>query len=153
MTTIPVSMRYLSWALCAAAITYGVYGVYTAGYGKSQAEATARSLQEAERVAPITSEVQRGRADSRVRIVTVTKEIIREVPTFVPADSPGLPGGFRVLHDAAAAGEVPDPSSRADAAPVPAQEAASTVIDNYGSCRDTADQLMKLQQWVKGVSQ
>lgn len=78
-----------------------------------------------------------------------TQTIVRQVPVFVPAGSCDLPGGFRVLHDAAAQGSVPDPAGAADAAPVPAQAAAATVVDNYGTCRETAERLTSLQQWVR----
>jgi hypothetical protein len=46
---------------------------------------------------------------AQVRIRTVTKTIIKEVPVYVQADACPMPAGFRVLHDAAANGEVPDP--------------------------------------------
>lgn len=76
--------------------------------------------------------------------------IVREVPVFVPA-GPVLPGGFRLLHDAAAAnGPVPDPAGIATAAPVPAQTAAATVAGNYGTCHETAQRLTSLQAWVRG---
>ena len=87
----------------------------------------------------------------RVRTVREkAREIVKEVPVYVPADSCPLPSGFRLLHDAAALGvpPVPDAAARADAAPVPAQTAAATVADNYGTCRETAEQLRGLQAWV-----
>lgn len=77
--------------------------------------------------------------------------IVREVPVFVPAGSCELPGGFRLLHDAAAADEpVPDPAGIPDAAPVPAQIAATTVTGNYTTCHETAQRLTSLQDWVMG---
>ena len=87
----------------------------------------------------------------RVRTVREkAREIVKEVPVYVPADSCPMPAGFRLLHDAAALGvpPVPDAAARADAAPVPAQTAAATVADNYGTCRETAEQLKGLQAWV-----
>lgn len=44
---------------------------------------------------------------STTRIQYVTKEVLREVPVLVPVDSCPLPPGWRVLHDAAAAGQAP----------------------------------------------
>jgi len=86
----------------------------------------------------------------RVQVVKGrTQTIIKEVPIYVPADSPLLPAGFRVLHDAAAKGELPDPARIADAAPVPAQDAASTVASNYGQCHETEAQLTALQEWIR----
>ena len=60
-----------------------------------------------------------------------------------------MPGGFRVLHDAAAHGVIPDPARIADAAPVPAAAAAGTVAGNYGTCIENAQRLTDLQAWVR----
>lgn len=88
----------------------------------------------------------------RDRIVTIREKsdaIVQEVPVFVPAGSCELPGGFRLLHDAAAAnGPVPDAAAVADAAPVAAQAAATAVFDNYGTCHETAQRLTSLQDWI-----
>lgn len=83
------------------------------------------------------------------QIAVVTETITKEVPVYVPLDSPALPGGFRVLHDAAARGQVPDPAAIPDAAAVPAQDAASTISKNYGQCREVSARLTLLQDWVR----
>lgn len=86
----------------------------------------------------------------RVQVVQGrTRTIIKEVPVYVSADDPALSGGWRVLHDAAALGEFPDPARVADAAPVPAQDAAATVASNYGQCHETEAQLAALQDWIR----
>ncbi|MFN3914750.1 MAG: hypothetical protein ACK4K3_07505 [Aquabacterium sp.] len=102
------------------------------------------------------------RAESSEKIRTVTKEITREVPTFLPAiPGPGgqpvfLPAGFGLLHDAAALGRPEllrtSSTSGADGAPVRVDSVATTVIDNYGTCRDNADRLEKLQDYVCSVA-
>ncbi len=84
----------------------------------------------------------------RVRIVrergaTIVKEVVR----YVPLDSCPLPGGFRLLHDAAAAGVLPDAARIPDAAPVPAQAATATVIDNYATCLENAETQKGLIEW------
>ena len=88
----------------------------------------------------------------RVRIVREQADaIIREVPVYVPAqcDPDGrLPAGWRVLHDAAASGGAADPAAIAHAQPVAPDAAAETVTRNYGTCRETAEQLIALQAWV-----
>lgn len=86
------------------------------------------------------------------RVTTIREKgdvVVREVPVYVPAGSCDLPSGFRVLHDAAAWGAVPDPSRIPDAAAVPAQDAAGTVAGNYFTCHETAQRLSSLQQWVR----
>lgn len=85
---------------------------------------------------------------AQVQIRTVTKTIIEKVPVYVKADSCDLPGGFRLLVDAAADGVIPDPASLTDAAPVPADVAAESVVSNYGIARENAERLRGLQEWV-----
>lgn len=78
------------------------------------------------------------------------KTIIKKVPVYVPATTPDLPPGFRVLHDAATDGSaVPDAPDLSDGAGVPAQEATATVIDNYTGCRENALKVEGFQQWVR----
>lgn len=85
----------------------------------------------------------------RVQIVrTRGADIVREVPVYVPLDAPDLPGGFRLLHDAAARGDLAGPAGSLDATPVAAQTVARTVAENYITCRLNAEQLMSLQEWV-----
>lgn len=99
--------------------------------------------------AAVSSPIAEQHAKAVVQIRTIYKTITKEVPVYVPSDSCPLPGGFRVLHDAAANGEIPDPASIPDAAIVPAQDAAATVAENYGTCRETAQRLTDLQAWAK----
>lgn len=102
--------------------------------------------------------VQALQAEASVQVVTqyidrvqtvyrTGQTITKEVPVYVPATTPDLPGGFRLLHDAAATGTALDASGGANAPPVSAQDAAATVAENYTSCRATAEQLKALQQW------
>ncbi len=88
------------------------------------------------------------------RVVTIREKgdaIVREVPVFVPAGSCDLPGGFRLLHDAAAAaGPVPEAAGIPDAAPVSAQAATATVAGNYATCHENTARLTSLQDWVLG---
>ncbi|RKQ61245.1 hypothetical protein C8E02_1012 [Vogesella indigofera] len=123
--------------------------------------ATARAAIVRQRRAETTVQVLTKYVD-RVRTVHVAGEtIIKEVPVYVPSDSPALPGGFRVHHDAAALGELPDPALGelpdparvADAAAVPAQDVAATVAANYLTCHENAEQLTALQEWVREQSQ
>lgn len=103
--------------------------------------------------AAITTRVETKYLPAIEKIRTVTVESIKYVDRFVPATAPDLPGGFRVQHDADAQGLVPDPARIADAAAVPAQDAARTVAENYGICLATAKQLEGLQEWVREQQQ
>lgn len=108
--------------------------------------------------AQAVARVDAERVESAERIRTVTKETIREIPTYLPAAAVAassvnclLPAGWGLLHDAAATGTPPSDyaaTSRADATPVTPQAAAETVIENYGTSIDTADRLTHLQDYV-----
>lgn len=138
-------------ALAGALLAFG--WVKGASHEQAKADAanlsaTARTAIVRQRQAEATVQVLTKYVD-RVRTVHVAGEtIIKEVPVYVPADSPDLPGGFRLHHDAAALGELPNPARIADAAPVPAQDVAATVAANYLTCRENAEQLTALQEWV-----
>lgn len=83
------------------------------------------------------------------KIRTVFKTIIKEVPTYVSINDCPMSPGFRVFHDAAANGEVPDASRIADAAAVPAPDVANTVAANYQVCHTNSARLTGLQEWVR----
>lgn len=107
----------------------------------------------------------RRQAETTVRVVThyvdrvkVVREkgdvIIKEVPVYVSPEADAacvLPRGFVRLHDAAAAGVVPDPARDADAtaAGITLSAVAGTVADNYTRCHENAEQLIALQEWVR----
>lgn len=151
-TLIPAPYRWLAMLALAAA-------VFATGWvkGASQVQARWDAATGIQTVAVAT--VKQRQAEATVQVVTqyvdrvhtvreVGQTIIKEVPVYVPADSPALPGGFRLLHDAAARGEPPDATGSADAPAVPAQDLAATVAANYLSCRENAEQLTALQAWI-----
>ncbi|MDB5431096.1 MAG: phage head-tail adapter protein [Caulobacter sp.] len=80
----------------------------------------------------------------------------QENPVYVREDAQHpaqfVPVGFVRLHDAAAGGAaLPDAAGVADdaASAVTLAAVAGTVIDNYGSCNATREQLIGLQGWVR----
>lgn len=95
----------------------------------------------------VTADVQKKTADVRY----VTNTIIKKVPIYVPVDTPDLPAGFRRLHDAAAEGRDPGAPEYAAAEAVSAQDVASTVADNYGTCHEYAVKLNGWIDWWSGV--
>lgn len=113
------------------------------------------SLASALDASKVTEAVLSSRVQSSAAIKTKAKNVQVEIEKRLP-DSPTacvLPADWRVLHDAAATGdEVPPATSGTDAATVTAKEAASTIADNYEASLDNADRLLKLQQWIEGVS-
>lgn len=151
--------RFWPLALLAVAVlAFWAYGEakYRAGQAERQKlwdESTALLQAEVRRV-----EAERDAATGQVEIRVVEKlrtihekgdTIVKQVPVYVPAESCDLPGGWRLLHNAAAAGQVPDPAGLPDAAPVPAQTAAITVAENYTGCNANAEVIEGWQQWAK----
>ena len=153
---LPPWVMWLALAILVAAAT---------GWGWVKGAASVQAEWDAERAAQTMTilRVKVKQAEVTERIVTqyvdrvrVVREqadaVIREVPIYVPqsCDADGrLPAGWRVLHDAAASGGAADPSTVAHAQPVAPDTAAATVARNYGTCRETAEQLTALQQWVR----
>ena len=82
-------------------------------------------------------------------------EIVKQVPVYVPMDSPLLAGGVRVIHDAAASGDMPDDPVRAIAAadPVETSTLLSTVAANYETCRADQERLSALQKLVSSLQE
>jgi len=153
--TSPIPLLYRWLALLALAVALLGFG-----WVKGASHVQARWDDAVGRQALATVHVQQRQAEATVKVVTqyvdrvrtvhVTGEtLIKEVPIYVSPDSPALPGGFRMLHDAAALGQLPDPARVADAPAVPAQDAAATVAANYLTCRENAEQLTALQSWIR----
>jgi hypothetical protein len=90
----------------------------------------------------------------RVRVVREKGDtIIKEVPVYVPVQADAactINRGFVRLHDAAAAGELPEPARDADAtaAGLALSAVAGTVAANYQTCHENAEQLRALQGWA-----
>jgi possible signal peptide len=91
----------------------------------------------------------------RVRIVREKGDtIIKEVPVYVPVQADAacsINRGFLRLHDAAAAGELPEPARDADAASagIALSAVAGNVAANYQTCHENAEQLRVLQTWIR----
>lgn len=77
------------------------------------------------------------------------KTITKLVPQFIPIDSCDLPGGFRLLHDAAVSGTIPSAADAVDAAPVPASTAATTITENYTICKAAISDLEGTREWIQ----
>jgi hypothetical protein len=89
---------------------------------------------------------------AKVVIQTVTKTLIREVPTYVTAQNDAecpVPVGFVRLYNAAIAQSNLAPASGTDGAPsgVALSAVISTDLENIGTYNEVADQLKRLQAW------
>jgi hypothetical protein len=93
-----------------------------------------------------------------VNKVQIVKEkgndIIKQVPVYITKDADtkcDVPTGFVVLHDSASRNEVPDATRKVDAttSTVKISGVAETVVDNYTTYHEVAQQLRSLQDWVR----
>ena len=162
---IALALRWWPQIVGALAVLMILVGTYRAGVVHERDRQTAVAAQQREmrmRVEErLRAETDRLAADleaARAQRQVVTRTITREVPRYVREPAPqcadaGLhAGGFRVLHDAAAAGVVPDPARVADAPAVGAAAAAGTIADNYAACLDWRAQVIGWQLWYSTVA-
>ena len=158
MSLIPWPYRWLALVLLAAALI-GFGWIKGAGHVQAQWDAVVQkqTLQVAairERQAQATVKVVTQYVD-RIRVVREKGDtIIKEVPVYVPVQADAacnINRGFVRLHDAAAAGDLPEPARDADAtaAGIALSAVAGTVAANYQTCHENAEQLRALQAWVK----
>lgn len=118
-------------------------------WDQAKLNVTANAQVIAEKSDDVTKDVEIRYVD-RIQVVREKGDVIvREVPVYIPAGSCELPGGFRLLHDASAINSIPETSELPYAAPVPAQDAAVTVAENYNSCNEIRINLEELQGWVR----
>ena len=158
MNLIPRPYRWLAIAALAVALT-GLGWVKGAGHVQAKWDAAIhqQTLQ--------TAAVRQRQAEATVKVVTqyvdrvrIVREkgatIFKEVPVYVPVQADAactINRGFVRVHDAAAAGELPEPARDADAAPagIALSAVAGTVAANYQICHENAEQLRALQAWVR----
>ena len=161
MSLIPWPYRLLALAALGVALI-GFGWVKGAGHVQTRWDATVQqqTLQ--------TAAVRQRQAEATVKVVTeyvdrirVVRErgdtIIKEVPVYVPVQADAactINRGFVRLHDAAAAGELPEPAGDVDAVPadVALSAVAETVAANYQTCHENAEQLRALQMWARKVA-
>lgn len=157
---IPWPYRLLALAVLCVALV-GVGWIKGANHVQAQWDAAIhqQALQTAaarERQAQATVEVVTQYVD-RVRVVREKGDtIFKEVPVYVPVQADAacsINRGFVRLHDAAVAGELPEPARDADAASagIALSAVAGTVAANYQTCHENAEQLRALQGWVREV--
>ena len=161
MSVIPWPYRLL--ALAAFGLALVGFG-WVKGAGHVQAQWDAAVKQDALQAAAVREEQAQATVEviteyvDRVRVVREKGDtIIKEVPVYVPVQADAactINRGFVRLHDAAAAGALPEPARDADAAAadIALSAVAGTVATNYQTCHETAEQLRALQTWVREMA-
>ena len=144
-------------ALCIAVFSFG--WLKGANHVQAQWDAATAKQQQAQ------AQAQTRQAETTIQVVTqyvdriqIVREkgdtLIQEIPVYVPVQADTactVRRGFVSLHDAAAAGELPTAPRDADA---PAEglalsAVAATVVTNYQTCIEYAEQLKALQDWIR----
>lgn len=155
-----IAWPYRLLALAAFGIALVSFGwLKGASHVRAQWDAAAAKQQQA------LAKAQIRQAEATVQVVTqyvdriqVVREkgdtLIQEVPVYVPVQADAactVHRGFVSLHDAAAAGELPtapgDPDAPAEGLALSA--VAATVVTNYQTCHENAEQLKALQDWIR----
>ena len=156
----PIAWPYRLLALAALGIVlFGFGWLKGASHVQAQWDAATAAQQQAQ------AQVQIRQAEATVQVVTqyvdriqVVREkgdtLIQEIPVYVSVQADAactVHRGFVSLHDAAAAGELPQSARDVDA---PAEglalsAVATTVVSNYQSCHENAEQLKALQDWIR----
>ena len=129
-----------------------VYGKWIAAEASKAAEAVKIVTRQGEVTERVLVEYR-----ERVKIregatTTIEKEVTKYVESRPLALSCMLDRDWVRLHDAAAAGALPEAAEGPDAGPgtVSAAQALPTVTANYAACGRNADRLDALQGWVRG---
>ena len=147
----PLLYAAIGLILVSAGFTVGA--LYMSGKWKdAEAARAVQAVKIVTRQGEVTERVVVRWKERQAATRTVTETIEKEVVRYVPASADFmLPLGWRLLHDAAALGQVPQAPPGADvAAPsVAATAAAATVINNYGAAHMCIAQLEELQGWVR----
>lgn len=147
---------YQVWCLIGFGLTLWLYGAwqYQQGKNKIQAEWTAsiergkaRIEQLKENQLTVNMVVDTIYQERTEFIYVKGKTLVEQIPVYIPIDTPDLPGGFRVLHDAAATSTIPSPTESESAAPVRVEEATSTIIDNYTTCLAIREEVVAWRSW------
>lgn len=158
MSLIPWPNRLLALTALGIAL-FGFGRLKGASHVQAQWDAATAKQQQAQ------AQVQTRQAETTVQVVTqyvdriqVVREkgdtLIQEIPVYVPIQADAactVHRGFVSLHNAAAAGDLPEPTRDPDA---PAEglalsAVAATVVSNYQTCHENAEQLKALQDWTR----
>jgi hypothetical protein len=142
-----------------------ILGVFVFGYMKGSAYAEAELQRFAAKNATLTADMEKKNSEISTQVVTQyvdrvntirEKEYVyRDVAkTVVPSQSV-LSNGWVFTHDISATGSDADATRSSDASPsgIKDNEALFTIIGNYSTCMQNAEQLRNLQQWINDNKQ
>jgi hypothetical protein len=87
----------------------------------------------------------------RVKVVKEKEYVYIEQAASVVPNQFQLSSGWVYLHDTVATGSDADPTRSADGTPsgIEDNQALGIITENYGICKQNAEQLESLQEWVR----
>lgn len=156
-TLIPYPYKILAFVVLVAAVgSFGFFKGYASASEKAENEKVKYIAEQEKKYAELAA--KKNKVEEKIVIEYVEKikyitkwrtknvEIVKVVP-----DTGQLSSGWVSVHDSSAEGRDADATAASDGTPsgVTAAEALGTVIDNYGSCHETAERLTSLQNWVR----
>lgn len=167
---IALLLRFAPHLAVLAFVAASLFGAYAKGRNDERDAWKLKVAEQREQAAEREREMGRaigeqGRRleESRNRREAAARTIVKEIEHYVPMEiySPEaracarLPGGWRLLHDAAAAGvppaPLPEPGAPVEAGPTPT-DSIRAVVGNYRQCLAWRDQVIGWQEWYETVS-
>ena len=159
LALVPIQYRVTAiFLLCVALFSYGWTKGANSELSKQQLinqNQVIHALQTKVKQAEISERVVTQYVD-RIKIVkTQGDTIIKQVPIYITQDNDNeciVPESFSVLWDAANRGDIPEASRIANetASDVKISDIAAQHATESTICRETEQQLISLQEWVRG---
>lgn len=133
---------------------------YYFGYTRAKTAADLEYKIKVETAEKLVAKLERDLAKAKENVITVYVDrvkIVKEKEYVYIDKSKNVPSkcelstGWVLLHDSAATGSEPDPTGVTDATSsgIKDNKALETVVSNYSTCQQTAEQLKSLQEWVR----
>jgi hypothetical protein len=100
----------------------------------------------------VTQYVDRVKIVEKVRKEFVNVYVDKIITPKIDLAFGDLPVAFTRLHDSAVKGVIPDPAGDSDAlsSGIKLSSATKVITDNYQICRLNSEQLISLQDWIRG---
>lgn len=154
---IPTPYKILGIVLLVLGIAgYSYYYGYTSAKTKAEKEAFEKENAAQASIIELQKQLTEAKDKVVIKFIEKTNTITERKYIYVDQakNSPSkceLSSGWVYLHDSSAKGSIPDPagSSDANSSGIRDNQALETVVSNYSTCRQTAEQLKALQEWIR----
>lgn len=155
-------LNLIPWYYKVLAVAIFCAGLFGAGYLKGHSESTKVIAKYEASVANHNSQVAIG--ESKVNDNVITKYVDRvkivykdrvDVQTVIEHSLPStdwtLPTGWIYIYNKSVTGGTPDATEASNATPsnIDNKNVLSVAADNNATCRETQEQLLALQQWIR----